>query len=352
TDDLPPPTEIVLTHPPRHPDILVHLMGWAARATAPVPLLVVFAPSDLAALGGSRPRPDLADLREVYRATRRVARQGYLRILPEALAPVDGPLRGQASLAATSLNVLEAAGYLSRGDDVGRATTLTVLVTESARLVERGLPPLEAGATPPIDPLAAALEQGHDPIQWQRLTAAAALDALLLYRSAGRERLYRLRQPVHASATALRGDARERVEWAADDARIIAQWIQASGCRAQALAGAMGWPVPEPCGRCDLCAPAPRRSVSAPNEPWRIALRALTEIPLAVPEGAAERIVRQALRRAGRPGDRKTTTAALARLREDNLVRLETGAMQPRMVVTDEGRALLTGRPKLSGNTG
>jgi hypothetical protein len=88
--------------------------------------------------------------------------------------------------------------------------------------------------------------------------------------------------------------------------------------------------------------PTPRRSVMRQDEPWRIALHALTEIPLAVPEGAAERIIRRALRRAGRPGDTTTTRAALARLRENNLVRIEAGAMQPRVVVTDEGRTLLT----------
>ncbi|HXT35676.1 MAG TPA: hypothetical protein VN837_08880 [Chloroflexota bacterium] len=354
TDDLPPPAAIVLTHPPRHPEILTYLMGWAARANAPIPLLVVYAPSDLAAAraGGSHPRPTLSDLRDVYRATRRLARQGYARILPEALAPTDGPFRGQTALAVSGLHALEAAGYLSRGDDVSRATTLTVLVTESASLVERGLPPMEVGAAPPVDPLVAAFEQGLDPIQWQRRAAAAALDGLLLYRSAGRERLYRLREPVRDAAGALRRDIRERVEWAADDARLIASWLEAPGCRARALASGMGWPVPHPCGLCDTCVPPPRGSDFAPNEPWRLALRALADIPLAVPEGAAERIVRQALRRSGGTGDRKTAMAALTRLRDGHLIRLEAGAMQPRIVVTDQGRALLTGRPNAVGNSG
>ena len=344
SDDLPAPAAIVLTHPPRHPETLTSLLGWAARAKAPIPLLIVYTPSDLAsALAGvTYPRPSLSDLRHVYRATRRLARQGYARILPESLAPVDGPFRGQTALAVTSLHALETAGYLSRGDDVSRATTLTVLAAESAMLVERGLPPLEAGVAPPVDPLTASLEQGLDPIQWQRRAAAAALDCLLLYRTAGRERLYRLREPVREAAAVLRREIRERDEWAAADARLIADWLQAPGCRARALAAAMGWPASEPCGLCDICVPPDRGFTVAPNEPWRIALRALAEIPLAVPEGTAARIVRQALRRAGRPGDSTASMAALTRLRDDHLIELEAGAMQPRIVVTEAGRALLT----------
>lgn len=344
TDDLPPPSVIILTHPPQGAETLARLMEWAARSQVPAPLLVIYTDSDLAFLsaGGSRQHPDLADLREVYRAIRKGSRHGYVRTLPDTLAATAGARRWYASLVAGSLNALEAARYLSRGDDISRVVSCTV-VTESRRLVERGLPAWDEGAAPPMDPLVAALEQGQDPIEWQRRAAAAALDGLLIYRSAGSERLYRLRAPLRAAAAALEKEVRERAEWAAGEARMVREWLRTPGCRARTLASLMGWPMEDPCGLCDACAPPLEPPIDS-GEPWRIALRALAEIPLAVPEGAAERIVSQALKRAGRFGDSKTTKAALDHLLSANLARREQGSLQPRIQISEAGRALLTAR--------
>ncbi len=344
-DDLPPPAAVVLTHPPRRLELVVRLGAWAARSPRPGPLIVLHGDQDMGKpRGGFAGGPGLSDLRVVYRALRRLAQGGYMRVAPDTLSQTSPLFRGQPHLVAWCLDALERAGYLERGDDLGRAVAITVLTGDRESLVVRGLPAWSPGPRAPLDPLAAALSGGENPERWQRLRLEAALAGLLLYRAAGREPLYRFGRSGREAAARLQALVQEQAEIASWDTRAVTQWLDSPGCRVRALAAEMGLPSSGQCGRCDRCAPGASTGETAGNEPWQLALRALAEVPIALPEGAAERIVRQALRRAGRLGENKTTTAALARLLADGLVRREAGELQARLLVSEAGRALLTAR--------
>ncbi len=344
-DDLAAPSAIALSHPPLRCEIVPRLAALLARAAVPGRLTILWNATDASAQQGHDlgVRPNLSDLRNVYRGLRSMARGGFARVVPESLTEVGGPAPGQPYLAASSLAALESAGYLRREDDIGRLAAVTISTRDPLPAVGRTLPPWQFGVPLTMDPLTIARRNGMGPTEWQRALAVAAQEGRLLYRPAGRERLYALQSPDSGGAARLQRLVQERSTVVARDKQTVDRWLMMPTCRVQTLALLLDLP-PEPrCGLCDRCAPEAENRTEADTEPRDIVLRALAEVPLAVPERAAARIARQALFGAGKEEESRRSDAFLELLVRQGLIRREIGDLQPRLIISDEGRALLAG---------
>ncbi|MGH2347074.1 MAG: hypothetical protein ACRDG4_17745 [Chloroflexota bacterium] len=338
-ENLPAPALIVLTHPPHHGELVPRLAAWLARGAVPGPLCILWNGSDAAAEGGDGlgARPNLADLRWAFRAVRALARNGYARLTPESLAEVAGHTVGQPYLAAMCLAALETAGYLRREDDIGRLVSVTVSAHDPVPTAASTLPPWQAGEPITMDPLVVAMRQGIEPNSWQRGLLDAALGGLLTYRPAGRERLYKLRDADRDTASRLQSMVQEWATVVGNDHRAVTRWLQGRTCRVRSLARLLDLPPEPECGRCDQCAPEASERAPVVGEPWHVVLRALAEIPPAVPERAAERIAGHALAGLGLESDSAGRKAIIELLVAEGLVRREVGDLQPRLAVSNEG---------------
>jgi hypothetical protein len=343
-EDLPAPSTIVLSHPPHRCELVPRLAAWLAQRPGPGPLRILWHASDAAAEGrsGLGVRPNLADLREAYRAARVPARGRYARLTPESLVAAAGPSIGRPYLAATCLAALETAGYLRREDDLARLVSITVLARDLVISAAKALPAWQRGVPLTIDPLAVAMQRDLDPSAWQRELLEAAHDGQLTLRPVGRERLYKLTIPDRGAAARLQAMVRERANVVENERRAVTRWLEGRACRVQALAALLDLPAEPKCGICDRCAPEANERLRATVEPWLVVLRALAEIPLAVPERAAERIAEQALVGWGYTLGRDSSKAVIDLLVTRGLVRREVGDLLSRLAVSEEGLARLT----------
>jgi hypothetical protein len=344
-EGLPAPGAIVLTHPPHRCEIVPRLAAWLARADVPGPLAVLWLAADMATSRGDNLglRPHLTDLRSVYRSLRALVRDGFTRVVPESLSEVAGPMLGQPYLAESSLAALETSGLLRREDDIGRLVAVTVSTREPVPTATDLLPTWQVGVPVTMDPVVIASRLGLGPTEWQRRLVEGALDGRLLYRPAGRERLYALIATAGGAASRLQLLVQERATIVANDKRIVERWLTMPTCRVQALAVLLELPAEPICGLCDYCAPKTGERIEAATEPRDIVLRALAEVPIAIPERTAERIARQALSAAGKADQSSGSSALIELLVGQGLVRRETGGLQPRIIVSDKGRGLLAG---------
>ncbi len=341
-EDLPAPSMIILSHPPHRCELVPRLAAWLARRADPGPLRILWHASDAAERwSGLEVRPNLADLREAFRAVRAQAPHRYARLTPESLAAAAGPSISRPYLAASCLAALETAGYLRREDDMARLVSITVFARNLVIPAAKALPAWQRGMPLTFDPLAVTMRRDLDPSAWQRELLDAALDGQLTLRPVGRERLYKLTIADRGAAARLQSMVRERANVVDNERRTVARWLEGRACRVQALAALLNLPTEPECGICDRCAPEANEQLPATGEPWLVVLRALAEVPLAVPERAAERIADQALVGWGYPSGRASAKAEIDLLVTRGLVRREAGDLLSRLTVTEEGLARL-----------
>jgi hypothetical protein len=335
---LPAPDVILVSHPPRWPELAVALLAWAKPEAA---VVFLYLTADLAALEGRAltDLPTLERTRAVYRALRARAGRGYALVNSRSLGKSLGSgFAAHPSVVRGALLLLERCGFLERQEDFPRGGSLTLEGTPDGTLaaIARAAH-LTAGVPTPIQPLELAHRVGLTPDALQRALLDADARGAMLLKAVALDMLYMLPPPPDRGGYHLRAAIRQIEERARWSSRLVTGFLTGSGCRLRTLHTAFGLPAGPRCGHCDICSSAQEGPPTKPESNAYLALRALVVIPLGVPRATALRAVRGALAAGGRTVDEQAASELLDELVQRHLLARRPGSLVDLVQVSEQG---------------